>query len=905
MKFQVNRFLDTNIKLKGALANVAALQNSNTKLEEAANRLTDQHTKLIEKTRSLEQQVMQLGQELTRTRRDLQSETSNLNTAKQETVLTKASLTEAQKTIAELRQKATELEQRHAQKINELIATNQVGRADLEKQHELEMETLRQEYVKAESTIDDIQTQLLRQTRDLRQREEMISTLENELSLTNKTLEQLQARYEASESSNQDLRSELARQAEEAKQANNELQATKNSLVQSTEDNEQLRTEVGRLTTQQKELLKTISSLEQRVDLLSHQLEETTTALNLETERVEDAQRATVDAQSSLAMAQQELETLTQEQSTLQQQLEQALSGLSEQTEDNERKRTELEAQHAERMAALSQQLAEAETGINDIIGRLGLQEQELSVRNDTIDALNNQLTSYQGDIRELQQKYEKSESKNSVLESKLQDQTTEAQEIHTILQQTKASLDKLAITHQQLEETANQLRTQNHEFREQINLFERARDHLCNVCLIHLEDRVKKIHRLLDIKSGSLDSQNLDKKTEEHRTKLALLREEWEVLKPHSDEQNKKFNDLLQQWAYVYNQLNSLQQHKAQSAPPLVQAPSQRPPANLAQPTSNPVQPNSQSQPLKEDETLPLSEKSYPNIFMEVAGGMRHTFTDELIRRGAVFTEGLPTHVSKGNQGTLSAAFDEPTPTSYKGQTLMGGDSIRSTAVFRMEDKTLNGTQTKQPVMGILKQDHTGKVTDMTTDTLTDPEKEHMALKQAKMLLSNCDTTGMKKPVIVIRGDHKDAEQAAKIWAALLLLKKDNHLFDHITIKAKITGHPEAIGPKVISRKHPTDPNTQAIENDAFINKHLKTKELLNEGRHEQLGLQQFTEVKDYKKREFDYLKRRLHELKKPPSDEDKVKETEEEMERLQAELNRLATEAETVRDNTKFGGR
>ena len=111
---------------------------------------------------------------------------------------------------------------------------------------------------------------------------------------------------------------------------------------------------------------------------------------------------------------------------------------------------------------------------------------------------------------------------------------------------------------------------------------------------------------------------------------------------------------------------------------------------------------------------------------------------------------------------------------THYKGVTLQDGDKIYSTASFPVQNRGTPQAPNDVGAKGVLVQDHTGKVSDMTVATerakLTGQEKAQMALKQAKMLLTNLKGTG--EQTVYITG--ADADQAKRVCAALLLLKGD-----------------------------------------------------------------------------------------------------------------------------------
>ncbi|WP_162270587.1 hypothetical protein, partial [Fluoribacter gormanii] len=142
----------------------------------------------------------------------------------------------------------------------------------------------------------------------------------------------------------------------------------------------------------------------------------------------------------------------------------------------------------------------------------------------------------------------------------------------------------------------------------------------------------------------------------------------------------------------------------------------------------------------------------------------LRH-FSDQLVKKDAP-RPNIPLSVAAPDAINLSAQND--LDTRYKGAKLHEGDQIYSIANFPKKVRT--GVDVG--AQGVLVQDHVGKVTDMTTAQekakLTSEEKVQMALKQAKMFLTNLKGTG--EETIYLAGD--DPEQAKRVCAAVLLLK-------------------------------------------------------------------------------------------------------------------------------------
>lgn len=122
------------------------------------------------------------------------------------------------------------------------------------------------------------------------------------------------------------------------------------------------------------------------------------------------------------------------------------------------------------------------------------------------------------------------------------------------------------------------------------------------------------------------------------------------------------------------------------------------------------------------------------------------------------------------------------PQETHYLGVKITEGEVIRSKG------------ELPSGLRGVLEQDHTGKVVDKTAYAMdrTDPNAEEsmsndksvIALKAAKMLLDNYKSDSGP---VVIRG--RDPQMAAKMYAAVLFLTKDNPLFKNLKIDSTVAG--------------------------------------------------------------------------------------------------------------------
>jgi len=202
--------------------------------------------------------------------------------------------------------------------------------------------------------------------------------------------------------------------------------------------------------------------------------------------------------------------------------------------------------------------------------------------------------------------------------------------------------------------------------------------------------------------------------------------------------------------------------------------------------------------------EFLPDNELFKKRLFIEKNGLLN--FTDTVIRRENADTFNNEMNMSPTTQATAdqggSVAFENDSAATFQSVKLREGDVVRSHITFERPPTTTGPTP---PAVGLLKQDHTGKVTNMSDMAkLTKEEQGVVALKQAQMLMNNYRPESGN---IIIRG--KNPEMANKVYAALLLLKESNPKFKNAEIKSFVPG---CTGPGVLTR------------NSSFIETHLGT---------------------------------------------------------------------------------
>lgn len=125
---------------------------------------------------------------------------------------------------------------------------------------------------------------------------------------------------------------------------------------------------------------------------------------------------------------------------------------------------------------------------------------------------------------------------------------------------------------------------------------------------------------------------------------------------------------------------------------------------------------------------------------------------------------------------------------TATGGITLSHGSSTQYEAVRVNEGDEIHSTQKFAGGEAHLVQDSHGNITDKSSGTLTPQEKIKVAIKQAKMLLSNYKP---EKGAIYIHGGPLD--QAQRVYAALLLISQNN---PHIKLTAANIVAPEGCAP-------------------------------------------------------------------------------------------------------------
>ena len=189
---------------------------------------------------------------------------------------------------------------------------------------------------------------------------------------------------------------------------------------------------------------------------------------------------------------------------------------------------------------------------------------------------------------------------------------------------------------------------------------------------------------------------------------------------------------------------------------------------------------------------------------------------------------------------GALNVAADKQTTLE---RVQLGLDKrIESTAVF--PDEAHPG----QTVTSKLTQDHTGKVTNMTTDILSQEQQEKEAIETAALVLKNYKPGSGN---IIIRGDAMQAQKANMVYAALLRLMEDNPTFNSVKVESRV---PDCIGP--VDRFF----KTHGMAKTAFINTHLpKTAALL---KLEKEQVNQFSTVQAHRSGLFQGMKEQLNEI-------------------------------------------
>ncbi|KTD21246.1 Uncharacterised protein [Legionella londiniensis] len=165
-------------------------------------------------------------------------------------------------------------------------------------------------------------------------------------------------------------------------------------------------------------------------------------------------------------------------------------------------------------------------------------------------------------------------------------------------------------------------------------------------------------------------------------------------------------------------------------------------------------------------------AKKDFMTADNEDALGFKTEFVDNV----AKINEGIDARISE--TANCTAVQSETAGTvKFKSKELKENEAIRAYLDFGAED----GGNKK---IGLLKQDHTGKVTDLSSDNLATDEKARVAFKQAQMFLMQWKPGGGD---ITIRGPDKD--MANKVYASLLLLKESDPKFKQVKIVSLVAG--------------------------------------------------------------------------------------------------------------------
>ena len=172
-------------------------------------------------------------------------------------------------------------------------------------------------------------------------------------------------------------------------------------------------------------------------------------------------------------------------------------------------------------------------------------------------------------------------------------------------------------------------------------------------------------------------------------------------------------------------------------------------------------------------------------------------------------FREGLPAPAESFLPGTEVVGLKMNTA-YYQGSLIGRDEVVRACKVYRDPD---NPTSVD---VGLLVQDHTGKVTDYSGN-LSKEQKTEIAFKQAQMMLANFREGHGD---LIIRG--KSAERANMVFAALLVFRDAHPDIRHIPIKSWVPG---CKGPDYVW--HTRD----SVAEKNFIKQHLLTSKVQGEG--------------------------------------------------------------------------
>ncbi len=168
------------------------------------------------------------------------------------------------------------------------------------------------------------------------------------------------------------------------------------------------------------------------------------------------------------------------------------------------------------------------------------------------------------------------------------------------------------------------------------------------------------------------------------------------------------------------------------------------------------------------------------PKFNMHMVTSKDFGFTDERVQVES-FANNLPKiGEHKPSERTVVEGGASNVGGSYDRIHLDEGHVIQSHRVF----KSNLADPTKITGIGILKQEPCGRVTDMSVGVLKVDELALVALKQAQMLLTNYKAADGD---IIIRGG--SADQANRVFAALLLLMPNRPELANVKIKSFVTG--------------------------------------------------------------------------------------------------------------------
>lgn len=223
-------------------------------------------------------------------------------------------------------------------------------------------------------------------------------------------------------------------------------------------------------------------------------------------------------------------------------------------------------------------------------------------------------------------------------------------------------------------------------------------------------------------------------------------------------------------------------------------------------------------------------------NMLMQVQGSLSSHFTDAVV--GSKTAESSQDINPKPGNTVLNQENNSENKTKYKGIHLSKGQYIESKATF-------DPNRTAR-----IRQDYNNRVSDHTDynkNRLSSDEKSLVALKMAKMMMTNYYPKGGK---IIISGT--DPDMGHKVFASLLLLKKNSPELKGVKIESRVPGC-EGPGIKDITNnryieKHigGINPNEQKA-NKEDVQKTIKTR--LVAIKDEKKGLKRLFKPKQYEK--------------------------------------------------------